>query len=53
MAKYNDHTAAVKALAWNPNTPNILASGGGKSDKTIKFWNMNTLKMVDNVDAGS
>lgn len=30
------HLGAVKALAWRGD---ILATGGGTADKTIKFWN--------------
>lgn len=33
-----DHNAAVKALAWCPWN-NLLATGGGKQDGTIKLWN--------------
>lgn len=33
------HQAAVKALAWCPWQRNVLASGGGTGDRTIKFWN--------------
>lgn len=46
----NQHQAAVKALAWCPWQNNILASGGGTADRTIRFWNCNTgacLNMVD------
>lgn len=39
---FNQHQAAVKALAWCPWQNHILASGGGTADRTIKFWNMNT-----------
>lgn len=53
MARFSEHTAAVKALAWSPHQYNILATGGGKSDKTIKFWNMQTLKRVESIDTGS
>lgn len=45
-----EHTAAVKALAWCPWQSNLLASGGGTSDRTIRFWNSSTgacLNMVD------
>lgn len=38
----NQHQAAVKALAWCPWQNNILASGGGTADRTIRFWNCNT-----------
>ena len=36
------HKAAVKALAWCPLESNLLASGGGTKDKSIKFWNTDT-----------
>lgn len=39
LHKIQDHTAAVKALAWSPNQRRILASGGGTADKTIRIWN--------------
>lgn len=35
-----EHTAAVKALAWCPWQLNVLATGGGTLDRTIKTWNM-------------
>lgn len=38
----NQHQAAVKALAWCPWQSNVLASGGGTADRTIRFWNCNT-----------
>lgn len=53
LIRFGEHQAAVKALAWNPRQTPILASGGGKSDRTIKFWNMNTLSRVDSIDTGS
>ena len=36
------HTAAVKALGWAPFQKNLLASGGGTQDRTIRFWNTST-----------
>ncbi|KAL6342616.1 hypothetical protein AAG906_012477 [Vitis piasezkii] len=39
LHRLEDHTAAVKALAWCPFQRNLLASGGGGSDGCIKFWN--------------
>ncbi|XP_038050564.1 cell division cycle protein 20 homolog [Patiria miniata] len=47
------HQAAVKALAWCPWQPNILASGGGTADRTIRFWNSNTGLCLNSVDTGS
>ncbi|ORZ41330.1 WD40-repeat-containing domain protein [Catenaria anguillulae PL171] len=35
-----DHTAAVRAVAWSPHNPGVLASGGGTNDKTIRLWNL-------------
>jgi len=53
LIRFTEHQAAVKAIAWNPHSPNVLASGGGKTDRCIKFWNMNTLKRLDSIDTGS
>lgn len=37
-----NHTAAVKAIAWCPWQPSLLASGGGTNDATINIWNSTT-----------
>jgi len=37
--KYNDHLAAVKAVAWSPYQQGLLVSGGGTADRCIKFRN--------------
>jgi cell division cycle 20-like protein 1 (cofactor of APC complex) len=29
--RFNDHTAAVKAVAWSPHQHGLLASGGGST----------------------
>jgi len=47
------HTAAVKALGWAPFQRNLLASGGGTQDRTLRFWNTTTGECVHNIDAGS
>ncbi|CAA0836661.1 Transducin family protein / WD-40 repeat family protein [Striga hermonthica] len=39
LYRFNDHHAAVKALAWCPYDDKMLASGGGTSDGSIKMWN--------------
>ena len=36
---FTEHTAAVKAIAWNPHDHSMIVTGGGSTDKTIKFWN--------------
>lgn len=50
---FNQHQAAVRALAWCPWQPNVLASGGGTADRCIKFWNTNTGILMDSVDTHS
>ncbi|CAI4458630.1 anaphase promoting complex (APC) subunit [Saccharomyces cerevisiae YJM789] len=47
------HSAAVKALSWCPYSPNILASGGGQTDKHIHFWNSITGARVGSINTGS
>jgi len=37
-----NHTAAVKAIAWCPWQPSLLASGGGSNDATMHIWNTTT-----------
>ncbi|WCJ34132.1 Cell division cycle 20.2 cofactor of APC complex [Euphorbia peplus] len=53
LHRMEDHTAAVKALAWCPFQSNLLASGGGGADKCIKFWNTHTGACLNSVDSGS
>jgi len=48
-----DHQAAVKALAWSPHERNLLATGGGTADRTIKFWNTQTGSLLNSIDTGS
>jgi cell division cycle 20-like protein 1 (cofactor of APC complex) len=49
----SDHIAAVKAIAWSPHQHNILASGGGTADRTIRFWNTNSFEQISKIDTGS
>ncbi|KAJ3481899.1 hypothetical protein NLI96_g7352 [Meripilus lineatus] len=37
-----EHLASVKALAWCPWQPSLLASGGGISDGSVIFWDATT-----------
>jgi len=48
-----EHTGAVKALAWCPFWWNMLASGGGSSDHTIKVWNAALGSLLLSTDTGS
>lgn len=50
---FSEHQAAVKALAWCPWQPNLLASGGGTADRHIHFWNCNTGTHLAGVDTKS
>jgi cell division cycle protein 20 (cofactor of APC complex) len=48
-----EHCSAVKALAWCPWQRNLLASGGGMADRTIRFWNTQSGICMNHVDSGS
>ena len=41
LFRLDAHQAAVKALAWCPWQRNLLASGGGTADRTLRLWNPN------------
>lgn len=51
--KFHEHTAAVKALAWDPHLSGVLATGGGTQDKHIRFWNTINGTMLNELDTGS
>lgn len=53
LIKFNQHKSAVKAVGWNPLHPNILASGGGTADKSLRFFSTNSLKELYSIDTGS
>lgn len=50
---FNQHQAAVRALAWCPWQTHLLATGGGTADRCIKFWNVNNGTMQHSVDTQS
>ncbi|XP_050087422.1 cell division cycle protein 20 homolog [Anopheles aquasalis] len=50
---FNQHQAAIRALAWCPWQSNVLASGGGTADRCIKFWNVASGQMLNSVDTKS
>jgi cell division cycle 20-like protein 1 (cofactor of APC complex) len=52
-AHFNDHKAAVKALAWSPHQSGVLLSGGGTNDNTIKAWSIHTMKNLRSINTGS
>ncbi|KAL8463322.1 hypothetical protein ACS0TY_034105 [Phlomoides rotata] len=53
LHRLGEHTSAVKALAWCPFQANVLASGGGGSNRCIKLWNTHTGACLNSVDTGS
>lgn len=53
LHRMEEHTSAIKALAWCPFQSNLLASGGGLGDQSIKFWNSNTGACLNSVNTGS
>lgn len=50
---FNEHQAAVRALAWCPWQPSTLATGGGTADRCIKFWNVNSGACLNTIDTKS
>jgi len=48
-----EHVGAVKGLAWCPFRRNMLASGGGSKDRTIKLWNAASGSLLSSTDTGS
>ena len=53
LLEVNEHKAAVKALAWCPCKPNLLASGGGSTDRQIKLWDSASGACLSSVETGS
>lgn len=51
--KFNEHKAAVKAMAWSTHQNGLLATGGGTTDKCIKLWDITTGQSKGGVDTGS
>ncbi|XP_020114639.1 cell division cycle 20.2, cofactor of APC complex-like [Ananas comosus] len=53
LHRFNDHNAAVRALAWCPHESNVLASGGGDADRCIKIWNTREGKCTASIETSS
>ena len=49
----NKHKGPVRALQWSPYNNSILATGGGKKDNTIKFFNADTKSVISEYNTGS
>ena len=53
VQELKEHKAAVKAIAWCPWRPNLLASGGGSTDRQIKLWDSLSGSCLTSVETGS
>lgn len=40
------HKSGVKALCWATNQPDILITGGGYADRTLRSWNVSKDKLL-------
>ena len=49
----NKHKGPVKALAWSPWQRSVLATGGGKKDNFIRFYNTDTKSIIGEFNTGS
>ncbi|KCV69959.1 hypothetical protein H696_03424 [Fonticula alba] len=47
------YRAAVRALAWCPWKPSLLAAGGGQADRTIRLVDASTGAVVSSTETGS
>lgn len=47
------HQSGVKALSWCPFQAGLLATGGGSSDRCIRFWNSSTGACLNTIDTSS
>lgn len=47
------HMGAVKALAWCPFQSTLLATGGGSSDRSIRFFSSSTGGLLNSVDTST
>lgn len=47
------HESAVKALDWCPWKLNVLCTGGGTKDKTIRFWDVDSGRTLNSVSVNS
>lgn len=52
LTEWYDHTAAIKALDFNPSDPTII-SGGGSADRKLRIYSLHTLQLLNSIDTGS
>ncbi|GAA6060520.1 hypothetical protein JCM10212_005601 [Sporobolomyces blumeae] len=46
------HSAAI-SLDWSPHQSGLLVSGGGTTDRLLRFWNTHTGTLLREIDTGS
>ena len=49
----NEHTSAVKAIAWSSRNQNIFATGGGVGDNALRIFNASNFENILSVDSGA
>lgn len=47
------HESAVKAIDWCPWKSNVLCTGGGAKDKTIKSWDADSGELISSTNVNS
>uniref|UniRef100_H3A8P1 Cell division cycle 20 n=1 Tax=Latimeria chalumnae TaxID=7897 RepID=H3A8P1_LATCH len=50
---FTQHQGAIKAIAWCPWQPSVLATGGGTSDRQIRIWNIYSGSCLNALDTQS
>lgn len=50
---YYEHSAAVRAIAFSPVNENMIVTGGGTTDKSIRIWDINSCQTVRYIQTGS
>ena len=47
------HESIVHPIAWSPHSPEMIITGGGLSDRSMKIWNVNNGKIEKQVKVGA
>ena len=47
------HKGPVRAIDWSSQRKGIFASGGGSADMTVKLWNLNEQRKINEVKTGA
>lgn len=50
---YGEHQAAVRAMDWSPLSRDVIVTGGGTTDRTVRIWDVNTGKTLSWISTGS